>query len=141
MKRNIKLFAVAVIAVVAIVFTVNAEVKPYKDLDSKEVIMQYVGASLLGNSNYTKEMFTEDFEYSNTSNKEKFGKKAYMKYLKSVKDLKFDCKQQLEILDQVGNTAVGKITMNFDNFTRVDHMTLLQTADGWKIRKVITTYP
>ncbi len=141
MKTNIKLFAVAVIALVATVYTANAEIKPYKELDSKEVVMNYVGASLLGNANYTKEMFTEDFEYSNTSNKEKFGKKEYVKHLKSLKNLKYNATQSFEIMDQVGNTAVGIVIMNFDNFTRVDYITLSQTTEGWKISKVVTTYP
>lgn len=141
MKRNIKTIAVLFIALVATVFYAHADIKPYKELDSKEVIMNYVGASLLGHSDYTKYMFADDFTYSNTANNDVHGKKEYLKFLKNVKSLKLDCTQQLEVLDQMGNTAIGKVTMDFGHFSRVDYITLIQSEEGWKISKVVTTYP
>lgn len=141
MKRNIKTIAALFIALVATVFYAHADIKPYKELDTKEVIMNYVGASLLGHSDYTKYMFADDFKYTNTANNDVFGRKEYMNYLNKVKSLKPNCTQKLEIVDQTGNTAIGKVTMEFDNFTRVDYITLIQSQDGWKINKVVTTYP
>lgn len=141
MKRNIKTIAIAVIALVATVFYAHAESKPYKELNSKEVVMNYVGASMLGSSEYTKEIFAEDFEYSNTANNDKFGKKEYVNYLKSVKDIKYNSTQTIEIIDQAGSTTISKITMDFGSFKRVDYITLIQSVEGWKINKVVTTYP
>ena len=54
MKRNIKTIAVLLVALVASIFYVHAESNPYKNLDSKEVILHYTGATLLGNSTYSK---------------------------------------------------------------------------------------
>lgn len=141
MKRYIKTIAVLFIALVTTVFYAHADIKPYKDLDSKEVIMNYVGASLLGHSDYTKYMFADDFTYSNTANSDVHGKKEYLKFLKDVKSLKLNCTQQLEVLDQMGNTAIGKVTMDFGHFSRVDYITLILSEEGWKISKVVTTYP
>jgi hypothetical protein len=141
MKRNIKTIAVLFIALVTTVFYAHADIKPYKDLDNKEVIMNYVGASLLGHSDYTKYMFADDFTYSNTANSDVHGKKEYLKFLKDVKSLKLNCTQQLEVLDQMGNTAIGKVTMDFGHFSRVDYITLILSEEGWKISKVVTTYP
>lgn len=141
MKRNIKTIAVLFIALVATVFYAHADIKPYKELDSKEVIMNYAGVSLLGHSDYTKYMFADDFTYSNTANNDVHGKKEYLKFLKDVKSLKLDCTQQLEVLDQMGNTAIGKVTTDFGHFSRVDYITLIQSEQGWKISKVVTTYP
>lgn len=141
MKRNIKTIAVLFIALVATVFYAHADIKPYKELDSKEVIMNYIGVSLLGHSDYTKYMFADDFTYSNTANNDVHGKKEYLKFLKDVKSLKLDCTQQLEVLDQMGNTAIGKVTTDFGHFSRVDYITLIQSEQGWKISKVVTTYP
>lgn len=141
MKGNIKTIAVLFIALVTTVFYAHADIKPYKELDSKEVIMKYVGASLLGHSDYTKYMFANDFTYSNTANSDVHGKKEYLKFLKDVKSLKLNCTQQLEVLDQMGNTAIGKVTMDFGHFSRVDYITLILSEEGWKISKVVTTYP
>jgi hypothetical protein len=141
MKTNIKIIAVALIALVSTVFYAHAEGKPFKELNSKEVVMNYVGASMLGSSEYTKEMFADNFEYSNTANNDNFGKKDYVNYLKSVKDLKYSSTQTIEIIDQVGSTTISKVTMDFGSFKRVDFITLIQSAEGWKINKVVTTYP
>ena len=141
MKRNILTIAVALIAVVATVFYAHADSKTYKKLDSKEVIMHYTAATLLGNTTHNKHIFADDFEYSNTANNNKVDRKAYIKHLKSIKDLKYNATQTLEIIDQVGKSAVGKVTMDFGSFTRVDHITMIQSNNGWKISKVVTTYP
>lgn len=141
MKRNIKTIAIAVIALVSTVFYAHADSKPFKELNSKEVVMNYVGASMLGSTEYTKEMFADNFEYSNTANNDNFGKKDYINYLKSVKHLKYSSTQTIEIIDQVGSTTISKVTMDFGSFKRVDFITLILSAEGWKINKVITTYP
>ncbi len=53
---------------------------------------------------------------------------------------KYDCKSSYEILSQDGKVCVAKATMAFDNFSRVDYITLNQGKDGWKVSKVETTY-
>lgn len=141
MKRNIKTIAVLLVALVASIFYVHAESNPYKNLDSKEVILHYTGATLLGNSTYSKYLLAEDFEYRNTANNDTHNKKEFIKHLNTVKDLKYNSTQTVEIIDQEGNTALGKITMDFGTFKRVDYITMIQSTDGWKISKVVTTYP
>lgn len=141
MKRKISTIAAVIIALVASVYSANANVKPYKDLNNKEVLFSYVSASIQGSDMYNKIMFADDFEYRNTANDDKHDKKSYLKYLKSLKDNKFDCEQTIEILDQTGNTTIGKVTMEFPTFKRVDYVTLVQSEEGWKIKNVTTTYP
>lgn len=141
MKTTIKTIAIALVALVATVFYAHADNKPFKSLDSKDVILHYTAATLLGNNTYNKYIFADDFQYSNTANNDKHDKKAYLQFLKSNKDLKYNSTQSIEIIDQVGSTAIGKVTMDFGTFKRVDHITMIQSTDGWKINKVVTTYP
>src|SRR5690606_12133363 len=81
------------------------------------------------------------FEYRNVNNNDRAGKKEYIKFLKANKNRQYDCKSNYEILSQDGKVCIAKATMVFDNFTRVDYITLNQGKDGWKVSKVETTYP
>ncbi|MFD2970020.1 nuclear transport factor 2 family protein [Sphingobacterium bambusae] len=114
---------------------------PLKKFDSTSIISVYLESAALGNPTLNKYIFTEDFEYRNSANNDSFNKKQYMKFLKQSAGAKFDCKTSYEILDQTGSTCVAKTTMTFDHFVRVDYITLNQTQDGWKLSKVVTTYP
>jgi len=58
------------------------------------------------------------------------GKKEYIKYLKANKGNKYDCKSSYDILSHDGKVCAAKVTMAFDNFTRVDYITLNQGKDG-----------
>ncbi|ERJ58150.1 nuclear transport factor 2 family protein [Sphingobacterium paucimobilis] len=137
------------IATIATLFTLafgfHASAKetanPLKKLDSKAIALTYLQTISTGNVLYNKHLYTNDFEYRNSSNDQVSNKTQYLRFLKENKGLQYDCKTSYEILDEAGNTAVGKATMTFKNFTRIDYITMLQTADGWKVSKVVTTYP
>ncbi|KGE13608.1 nuclear transport factor 2 family protein [Sphingobacterium deserti] len=114
---------------------------PLKDVTSAKVITTYLEATTLGSTDMNNFLFADDFEYRNTVNGDRFTKKAYSNFLKSHKGIKFDCQTTYEILDQSGQACVAKATMQFKNFTRIDYITLCQTQDGWKVTKVVTSYP
>ena len=67
--------------------------------------------------------------------------KKRLKFLKNTKGCKFDCHTKSQILDETGKSCVAKATMKFNHFTRVDYITLNKTIDGWKVSKVVSTYP
>ncbi|WP_164112586.1 MULTISPECIES: nuclear transport factor 2 family protein [Sphingobacterium] len=136
------------IATIATLFTLafsfNASAKetvnPLKDFSAKKIALVYVEALTTGNIDYNKHLFTSDFAYRNTANKEVTSRSAYISFLKANKGLKYNCTTTYDILDQAGNSCIAKATMKFDNFTRIDYITMQQTKDGWKVSKVVTTY-
>lgn len=138
-----------IIATIATVFTLafttyasaKETANPLKDFNAKKIVLLYVEALTTGNIDYNKHLFTSDFEYRNTANTEVAGRSKYINFLNANKGLKYNCATSYDILDQTGNTSVAKATMQFDNFTRVDYITMQQTKDGWKVSKVVTTYP
>lgn len=114
---------------------------PLKNLNSENILAAYLDAVTLGHTQFNEQLFARDFEYHNTANEDKHGKRAYMKFLKQNKGLQFTCKKTYQILDECGSSCLAKVTIEFDDFVRVDHITLSQTKVGWQISKVITTYP
>lgn len=140
MKRTIATIATAVLMTLSFSSFANSNSNPLKEKDAKEILLTYVEATAVGTIDYNKFLFADDFEYTNTTTEEKFSKKQYLSFLKENKGLQYNCKSNYEILDRTGNTAVAKSTMKFDNFTRVDHITLTNSKDGWKVSKVVTSY-
>lgn len=138
-----------IITTIAVLFTLvssfNASAKtnanPLKDVNAKKIALTYVEAITLGNTEFNKYLFTSDFEYRNAASDQISNRSEYLNFLKANKGLKYDCKTTYEILDEAGTTSVGKATMKFANFTRIDYITMVQSKDGWKISKVVTTYP
>lgn len=106
-----------------------------------EVLNAYIEASTLGNVTWDKNLLAYDFLYINTATGKQFGKAAYSKYLKANQGLKFNCTINYEIINETDEHATAKAIMKFENFTRVDYITLQPTRRGWEISKVVTTYP
>lgn len=141
MKKIFSTIATTLLMIISLSSFASSKINPLKEMNTKAIMTTYIEAIALGSDMYNKYLFTEDFEYSNTANDHKFNKKQYLKFLKDTKGLKFDCKTDYQILDETGKSCVSKATIKFENFTRVDYITLHKTEDGWKVSEVVTTYP
>ncbi|PRD52707.1 nuclear transport factor 2 family protein [Sphingobacterium gobiense] len=141
MKTTLKTIAAALIMVTSLSSFASTKANPLKDVESNMVIGTYLEAVTVGSIDLNKFLFADDFEYRNVNNNDRAGKKEYIKFLKANKNRQYNCKSNYEILSQDGKVCMAKATMVFDNFTRVDYITLNQGKDGWKVSKVETTYP
>lgn len=143
MKRVITTIA-TVFALVFIIGSTNSTAKtainPLRSFDSKAIVKTYLEVLTTGDLQHNKNLYTDDFHYTNALNQVTSSKRQYLEYLKKTKGLKYNCKTSYEILDQTGGTAMGKAIMEFPTFTRVDYITLQNTKEGWKIKEVVTTY-
>ena len=141
MKKTLATIATALLMIVSLSSFASSAIDPLKNMNTKAFLMTYIEATTVGSDMYNAYLLADDFEYVNTANKDSSNKKAYLKFLKANKGLKFDSKTSHEILDETGKTCIAKATSTFENFTRVDYITLNKTVDGWKVSKVVTTYP
>lgn len=141
MKITLTTIATALIMVTSFSSFAAEKTNPLKDMESDKILTTYLEATTLGSIELNKFLFADAFEYRNVNNNDHRSKKQYTKFLKANKGIQFDCETSYEILSQDGTACVAKATMAFDNFTRVDYITLNQSKDGWKVSKVETTYP
>lgn len=140
MKTTIATIATVITLAFASSSFAKAPTNPLKDYNAKKIALTYVEALTMGNIEFNKHLFTKDFTYENAANNQVVNKRQYLDFLKANKGLVYDCKTSYELLDQVGKASIAKATMKYDNFTRVDFITIQQTEDGWKVSKVVTTY-
>lgn len=141
MKKTFSTIATALLMIISLSSFAAPKVNPLKNMNTKAFLLTYIESTSLGSDMYNKYLLTDDFEYFNTANENSFNKKQYLKFLKDTKGLKYDAQTDYQILDESGKTCVAKAVSTFKNFTRVDHITLNKTQDGWKVSKVVTTYP
>ncbi|TDS17314.1 nuclear transport factor 2 family protein [Sphingobacterium paludis] len=141
MKKTLTTIIAAVIFITSCSAFAADSSNPIKKFDSTSIIGIYLESAAMGNPSLNKYIFADDFEYRNTANNNSFGKKEYMKFLKQGAGAKFDCTTGYEILDQSGQTCVAKATLTFPDFVRVDYITLSRGEEGWKVSKIVTTYP
>jgi len=141
MRTTLKTIAAALIMVTSLSSFASEKANPLKDVESSMILSTYLEAVTVGSIDLNKFLFADDFQYSNVNNNDRASKKEYIKHLKANKGMQYDCESTYEILSQDGKVCMAKATMTFDNFTRVDYITLNQGKDGWKVSKVETTYP
>ena len=142
MKKTLSIIASVLFTVMTLSTSANAATyNPLKEKDSKAIITTFIETITSGSDLYNKYLFTADFEYKNSANNHQFTKSQYLGFLKQTKGFKYNCETEYQILDEVGKSCVAKAIMRFENFTRVDYITLNKTDEGWKVSKVVTTYP
>jgi len=108
---------------------------------TKSMVETFVTSLVNCTVSYDKKMFANNFEYINTANNNKLNKKQFLKLLEQNKGLEFDAKTSYEILEETNDICIAKSVCQFSDFSRVDYITLAKTGEGWKITKVMTTYP
>ncbi|MFD2743600.1 MULTISPECIES: nuclear transport factor 2 family protein [Sphingobacterium] len=143
MKKSITIITAALLMIVSFSSFAAAPIHAGASNTSNKTLSAYVASLTEGLHDYNKLLFTKDFEYRNATDvtETTYTRKQYLQFLKANKGLKFDCVTSYQVLDETGNTSLAKVTMAFKEFTRVDYVTLHSTSEGWKVSKVITTYP
>lgn len=121
-------------------FAIAPRTNPLKVKEAKEILLTYVEAVSVGSTDLNNYIFSDDFQYESATDNKKYNKKVYLDYLKKNKGLVYQCETNSQILDQTGDTALAKTTLKFATFSRVDHISLIRTTDGWKVNKVVTSY-
>lgn len=140
MKRTITTIVTAILMTLSFSSFAKSTIKPEKAKAAKEILINYIETTTIGRVDFNKSLFTEDFTYENTYNNCKHHKKDYLKFLKQNKGLTYNCTTKFEILDTTQDITIAKTTQTFETFTRVDHITMINSKDGWKINSITTSY-
>ena len=141
MKKLTTTIAAALIMISSLSAFAANKSTPVKFVDSKHLVDVYLAAITSGTWAYADALYDKNFQYTNSTNAAQYSKSSYIKFLKENKGIKYDCTTSYEILDESGQACIAKATMKFKNFTRVDYITLNKSEEGWKVSKVLSTYP
>lgn len=141
MKKTITLLMSAFLMVLSVQTMAAKKANPLKNFNATQILTSYVEAATQGKTELHKYLLASDFTYKNSKDEKIYNKREYSEFTAASKGLKYDCNTTYEVTEQYGDVYRAKITMKFENFTRVDYVTLTQFKDSWRVSQVTTTYP
>ncbi|WP_312192702.1 hypothetical protein [Sphingobacterium sp.] len=101
----------------------------------------YVAVTTEGESAGVEKLFAEDFNQKiQASNAQNHSRNAVVKLLKKQKGEKLNCVVSTDIIEESADYMVAKVTLKFENFTKIDLVTLERVGNDWKVSKSINSY-
>ncbi len=147
MKTLVKTFAAA--ALIAVSTFAMAADKPVSksakanvNLSTADFALEhYVAVTTEGESAGVEQLFAEDFSQKvQASNAQTHSRSALIKSLKKQKGEKLNCTVTTDIIEESADYMVAKVTLKFENFSKVDLVTLVREGSNWKVSKSINSY-
>ena len=104
-------------------------------------IDHYVAVMTEGQSAGVEQLFTSDFSQKiHASNDETNSRSSVISFLKKQKGEQLNCKTNTTIVQQSADYMLAKVTMQFDGFTKIDLVTLVNDGGKWKVSQSINSY-
>ncbi len=147
MKTLVKTFTAAALIAVS-TFAMAAEgpgsksAKANVNLSTADFALEhYVAVTTEGESAGVEQLFAEDFSQKvQASNAQTHSRSALIKSLKKQKGEKLNCTVTTDIIEESADYMVAKVTLKFENFSKVDLVTLVREGSNWKVSKSINSY-
>ncbi|MEN5231590.1 nuclear transport factor 2 family protein [Sphingobacterium faecium] len=148
MKTLAKTCAAA--ALIAISTFTMAAGKPAGDTSKKATVKlstsdlaidHYVAVMTEGQSAGVEQLFTSDFNQKvHASTNRINNRSAVISFLKKQKGEQLNCKTITTIIEQSSDYVVAKVTQQFEGFTKIDLVTLVNDGGNWKVSQSINSY-
>lgn len=148
MNTIAKTFAAA--ALIAVSTFNMAAAKPAGDNSTKSTVNlstadlaidHYVAVMTEGQSAGVEQLFTSDFSQKvHASNDQTNSRSEVISFLKKQKGEQLNCKTSTTIVEQSSDYMLAKVTMQFDGFTKIDLVTLVNDGGNWKVSQSINSY-
>ncbi|PTX10238.1 nuclear transport factor 2 family protein [Sphingobacterium faecium] len=148
MKTLAKTFAAA--ALIAVSTFAMAAAKPAGDNSKKATVNlstadlaidHYISVMTEGQTAGVEQLFTSDFSQKiHASNDKTNSRSEVISLLKKQKGEQLNCKTSTTIVEQSSDYMLAKVTMQFDGFTKIDLVTLVNDGGNWKVSQSINSY-
>ncbi|UZJ64352.1 nuclear transport factor 2 family protein [Sphingobacterium sp. KU25419] len=148
MKTLAKTFAAA--ALIAVSTFTMASGKPELSNPKKAVVNlstadlaidHYVAVMTAGQSAGVEQLFTTDFSQKVHASEDKTNSRSeVISFLKKQKGEQLNCKTSTTIVQESGHYMIAKVTMQFEDFTKTDLVTLVNDSGTWKVSQSINSY-
>ena len=148
MNTLTKTFAAA--ALIAVSTFTMAAAKPAGDNSKKATVNlstadlaidHYVAVMTEGQSAGVEQLFTSDFNQKvQVSEVKTNSRSAVISFLKKQKGEQLNCKTSTTIVEQSSDYMIAKVILQFEGFTKIDLVTLVNDGGNWKVSQSINSY-
>lgn len=129
-------------ALVAMTSMSFAKGKTPRNTNPITVIDSYIQIATAGNTDGIQHLFSDDFKWTQSSNAKTktYSKSEIVNFLKSSKGIKQNCQTTYNIMEKNDNCVMVKVEMKYDNFTKIECITLCNVNQEWTINQIIESY-
>lgn len=141
MNTLIKIITTLIIAAISSFAKAN-DLSKIEKPNNHAIIVKYIDLIQNGTYSSAKDIFSDDLKqniYTESENKS-ISKNDLLRHLKNTKNLKMNCKTDFKLIDHNNNTSIVKVVLQFENFKRIDYLTLYKKNENWKIQEINTSY-
>ena len=142
MKTSLKTTLIALLLTATYNFANAAKPNVNEKLTMRYAIAAYVDAFAHGHFDGLAEVVDESAKFSQSRGQKilSFSKNDILESLKSQQNVEQNCKTTSHIVENTGNLVVYKVQMKYDDFARINYVTMTDTGAGWKITNVSTVF-
>jgi hypothetical protein len=115
---------------------------PTEKLTMRYAISAYVDAFAHGRFTGLAEVIDDSAKFSHTRGQQviSFSKNQILEGLKSQQNVEQNCTTTARIVENTPKLVVYKVQMKYQNFSRINYVTMADTGNGWKITNVSSTF-
>jgi len=147
MKTLVKIFTAAALIAVS-TFAMASEgpgsksAKANVNLSTADFALEhYVAVTTEGESAGVEQLFAEDFSQKiQSANGKTNSRNEVVKYLKKQKGEKLNCTVTTDIIEELADYRIAKVTLKFEHFTKTDLVTLVREGNDWKVSSSVNAY-
>jgi len=104
-------------------------------------IDHYIAVMNQGQSAGVEQLFTSDFSQKVQASADKTNSRSeVISFLKKQKGEQLNCRTSTTIVEQSGDYMLAKVTQQFEGFTKIDLITLVNDGGNWKVSQSINSY-
>ena len=102
----------------------------------------YIDAVSHGKMKGLSQVLDSDAKFTFTRNNEiyNYGKRDYLEFLKSTENIEQNCVTKSSIIDLNSTQSIVKVMMQYEGFTKIVHISLAKTSEGWKITNISNSF-
>ncbi|MGI4804596.1 MAG: nuclear transport factor 2 family protein [Janthinobacterium lividum] len=111
-------------------------------LTMRYAINTYVDAFTHGKSAGIAEIIDDNAKFSHNRGQQviSFSKSQILQSLDSEQNIEQNCTTNTKVIESTTNLVVYKVQMKYQNFSRINYVTMTDTGNGWKITNVSTIF-
>ncbi|MFA5245866.1 MAG: nuclear transport factor 2 family protein [Pedobacter sp.] len=102
----------------------------------------YVDAMTHGKINALPQVLDKEIKYTTTQGEKifSFNKAEMLKSLEGIRGVEQNCTTEYSVIESTPTISVVKVTMKYEHFSKITYLNLANTANGWKITSIATSF-
>jgi len=107
-----------------------------------EDVTTYVNAISHGELKGLNALLDDHLKYSVARGSETlvFGKAEFIQSVQADKNVEQNCTISTSVDDSTPDVTIAKVEMKYEGFTRTNYVTMVNSARGWKITNIYSTF-